>query len=657
MPLFLPEFHQEIQAKFLDRVIPELKEDSINLANYEVIDDLLSFLELPSDPPLIPSEDIFHLLLTVSSRSSSCNWSSAPSKSKYGLVETQEQLLALKHSDQLLHKSSLTDRCIIILEKYKNLVYDGNQGVYRALQQTINQLVTKESSRKRASSISSMLKPTGESPVPELKEERNSRKRRQTEKQYREGSDDTLIVISDSEEDYNDPEFTLPQVGKQESDEASKESSLTNGTSYETWDGLRVFDEPLLKDQFRISDGKFGLWDLVNWCFYCAGLSTAYYPQIVSYSHTIYEAQATTLLFIFNIIEYNLVDALKEIFKDQDSYVALFNGPKDKNKLASLQVEDNSSILLSRLLKSLGYLQSQWYDRVVEFVFNGLDRLPPFPKTCYQHESILVRKEFNRKQRNTSSSAEFNFGSDNMNSMLLRFKICAIVYYWSLVFDKRVFSGKSFGRNLATHLEPSELVKLICDKFSKIDYRYLSEFYYSLLSESAIPNKYKSLFLMNVATRLLKNMIGSSESVSFELDNFLRAGEGNNQVHNLDMILSWITEPSIYAQLTEDESWTAFENFYQSWMKMNFLLEWALSSTLCDLKHTGNMMYKDSIIYEKVKAADRLREIAFQEFLVFSSKPLDESNLNFNLDQGFVDSVNRDMMTWEPFTLILSNYL
>lgn len=664
MSLFLPEFHREIQSKFLDSIIPELKEDSINLNNYELIDDLLSFLELSLNQSLVPSEEIFHLLLTIASRSSSCNWSADLSNSKNGFMDTQEHLLASKHYNQLLHKSSLNDRCINILQRYKDLVYNGNKEVYSVLQQAINHLVTREHSRQRTSNITSILKPIDQLSTPKIKEERRNRKRRHDEITEAEGSDDTPIVISDSEDDYNDPDFRLLHESQEGSASADvfKSPSQTNGTLSGSWIGLRLFDEPLLKDQFHLSEGRFGMWELINWTFYCAGLSTSFYPQKNTNCHTIYEAQANTLLFVFDIIEYNLVNTLNDIFEDQDPYVTFCKSSTNKNRFASLQVEDNSSILLLRLLQSLGYLQSQWYDRIVEFVFNGLTRLPPCPKTCYQHESILVRPELNLKKRGTSSrgvssQAEIGDDNDNMDSMSLRFKICATVYYWSLVFDKSVFSGKSFGRNSSTHLNPAELLKFICEKFNYIDNRYLIEFYYSLLSPSAIPSKYKQLFLTNLGIQLLKMLTGLSENINFELDDFLHLNEGNNQVNNLDLILSWINDPSIYAQITEDESYDNFNKFYQSWTKLNFILEWSLSVTLGDLKDLGNNIYKDPIIYNKFKNADSLRKMAFQGFLNTSLQPKEVSNFKFQLSESSVDDANSNMMTWEPFTSILSNYI
>lgn len=655
MSLFLPEVYRENQCNFLDSVIPELKENSVNLNTYDVIDDLISFLELPLDPILIPSEDIFHLLLTISSRSASCNWSADLSKPKHGLVETQEQKLASRQSEQLLHNSTLSDRCIHILKKYKHLVYAGNEDAYNVLQPTINHLVTKESSRQRSSSVRTVFKAVEQPLTPTKRGKRSVKRRRHDESIVEESSD--MVVITDSEEEEEeeedgegneskDPEYNPLQVdsfGSNSYTDSCKNSSQTNDKLTEPWAGLRVFDEPLLKDQFRLTNGRFGVWDLVNWTFYCAGLSTKYYYKKESNCHTIYKAQSSTLLFIFDIIEYNLVNTLQDIFKEKDPYATLFKTPSDKNKFASLQVEDNSNILLLRLLKSLGYLQSQWYDRVVEFVFNGLARLPPCPRACYQHESILVRRELKKNSRDVPKEEKVHCDTDNMDSMCLRFKICAIVYYWSLVFDKRVFSGKSFGRNSLAQLNALELIKFVCEKFKRVDYQYIVEFYYSLYTVSVIPFKYKQLFLMGLSTELLKTLTSSPESIKFEL-------------HNLDLVVSWIDDPSIYAQLTEDESCNSFEEFYQSWMKLSFVLKWILTLTLADLQDVGNSIYKDTMFYDKLEHADRLRATAFVDYLHSVSESKETSNFKFELSDNSVTFVKENRMTWEPFTSILSNY-
>ncbi|KAG5419366.1 hypothetical protein I9W82_003133 [Candida metapsilosis] len=650
MSLFLPEFYREIQAKFLDSVIPELKDESININNYESIDDLLSFFELPSDSPLVPSQDVLHLLLTISSRSSSINWSVDLSKSKIGLMETQEQLLASKHTNELLHKSSPTDRCIMILQKYTDAVYNGNEEVYKALQETISQLVTREGARQR--SITSISRP-GSSPAPKIKEERRFRKRRHNETKESQGSDDTVIIISDSEDDYNDPEYKLSFESHEGSQSTSRDSGQSHGQQLEPSVGIRVFDEPLLRDQFRINEGKFCMWDLINWTFYCSGLSTFRHPRKDSNCHAIYQAHSHTLSFIFDVIEYNLVNTLKDLFDDQDPYVKLFTTSSSQKRFASLQVEDNSNILLTRLLRSIGYLQNQWYDRVVEFVFNGLEKVHGFPKSCYQHETILVRSEL--KKKGSPSKGEFSYDSDNMESMSLRFKICSLIYYWCMVFDKRIYSGKSFSRSSSTYLNSFEFIKLIWSKLKFIDYRYLVEFYYSSWSKSTIPTKYKQLFLMNLGSWMLKKLTGVSET-KFELGDFLSLGEGKYQVYNLDLIVSWIVNRDNYTSITEDETLKTFEEFYQSWMKLNFLFEWMLTLTLGELQDIGNNVYKDPIIYDKLKTADKTRDEAFQEFLISSSLPLEDSKFQFQLSNEFVDNVKNYKMTWEPFTSILSNY-
>lgn len=80
-------------------------------------------------------------------------------------------------------------------------------------------------------------------------------------------------------------------------------------------------------------------------------------------------------------------------------------------------------------------------------------------------------------------------------------------------------------------------------------------------------------------------------------------------------------------------------------------------SDIGDLKDLGNNIYKDPIIYNKFKNADSLRKMAFQGFLNTSLQPKEVSNFKFQLSESSVDDANSNMMTWEPFTSILSNYI
>ncbi|KAI3406191.2 hypothetical protein KGF56_001033 [Candida oxycetoniae] len=698
--LFLPKSFKKIQTKFIDNIVPDLREDSVNLNNFETFDDLLTILEssfrtqnnyivnegheynlLP-----IPSTAVLHLLLTLASRARKCNWTVKPSYTKNGVGESQQQVkMSNKYNDTCLHKSPLRDRCVAVLRKYLDISFaNPSEPIYPALMKVVGDLLRSNNIRTSGlSDITSFYRnarePQSKSqppppPQPQPQEEVTTKRRQSfTEKAASDlgakNGNEYSNFGEDSGEENSDLDYDTTRDMENSSSILNMEEEISINDSAElpmfarliaqpteTWDRLRIYDEPSLQERVG-SNSKFHLWKLINWCFFCAGLSSLYYLKVKADCHYIYEAQSQMLSIVFDLIEYNLVSEMAKLFNEKDPYLWLFN-PKDKRKLVSLQVENSPDILFSMLIKCLGRYQGSWYEYIVEFVFNGLTpHLPAFPEGCYQHEIALVRKEFKKKRQSADEFDGNDILSDNLHSMSLRFKISCIVFYWSLAFDEAVVNrcntaGGSFSKSLA----PDVFIGNLSEKFSYIDYRYIVEFFYSFANPSNISFKYRELFLVKLSTRIL-NDVYASPTRKFVLHCHLESSDANFQVDNLDLILKWLNDPSVYASITEDELWKSFEQFYQTWMKLNFVLEWMLIWILEDLFRMGSIVYKDQSVVDKLISANDLRLSKYDEFLNLCTESIEKSNLEFQITKETAQEYKRKVFEQDSFTSIIANYL
>ncbi|KAI5952387.1 hypothetical protein KGF54_003254 [Candida jiufengensis] len=725
MSLFLQESYNEVQTKFINKIIPDLNENSINLNNFEKFDDLLQFLEINSSAPsapsssptsscfsnnrnlIYPSNEILQVLITLCSRSNSLNWTQNSSYAKNGIVESLSHIKLINSIyNEFLHKSNLNQRSFLILNNYLDIIeLTGDTELYELIFKAINDLIESKKQvqsshqaqlpfQQQQSSISSMFKAETNGRRTSPRRVTPPPKRQKLEIKYEEDSpngdsntsnnehDSTYIVISDSEDESYEEKIPLSTKTDQESPTSAasspKKNNLnifaTNNSKNETWEGIRIFDESLLKDKLTINKNEFNLWRLINWTFYCSGLSTIYYPlQKKNECHTIYHAQSNVLNFIFRFIEINLVKEMDSIFLapnsiNNDAILSLFQNTNPQyTKFASLKVEDNSQILFSKLIKTLGHFQSQWYDRVVEFIFNGLSSKLIFPKTCYEHENLLIEKETKYKKSqpvmHNNLKNEWDQNSNNMNSMKLRFKICSIIFYWSLVFNSKL-SGSSNGKSIA-NLNSSVFLDYISKKINFIDYRYLIEFYYSSAINSKIRLDYRNLFLVKLSQEILKEIIGNTsrekeEFQDFELCNHLNNENPNNknyQIKNLDILMRWINNPILYSQIVEDQLYKTFNEFYQTWMKVNFILEWNLNWILNDLYNSNCNIYKDEIFNKNFQKADHLKKTKFLEFIKNCVEPIEVSGLNFQLNEEDVEVLKGKITKCEQFTSILNYYL
>ncbi|EGW31738.1 uncharacterized protein SPAPADRAFT_67764 [Spathaspora passalidarum NRRL Y-27907] len=520
MPIPLETIHVN-QSKFIDKLI--LDDTDKDLTNTKQFDELLTHLESTLSQLLTPSVDIIRILFTLASR-------------------TNED-------------TSLRDRAVFILNKY---IESDNEPLYSNLIEFIedfaeSQYVVKQTVKSPKKKINTTDGRTGD--IMNMIETSPRKKQKQP----------IIGEVSDSEEESpilantQDEIDSMREEVKMEHPEINNLSTFlnrVNGTvlkkeeiksiSHDKWDRIKVFGDVILSKRLHPKK-NFTIWNLINWTFYCCGKSSNSYSNY----HAIYTTHSNVLQLIFTLVEIDLVQ---------------------------------KGDLLQRLITQLAHFKASWYDRLIEFVFNGLShRDSPIPKSCYSYEKDLLQK---------SEPALTQNKQDNLHSLNLRFKIVNMVYYWSFLKNEDDSSSTSM----------SQLLKQLTQKLLTMDYNYLIEFYYSIHSESHIELMYRKSFLVTLSQYFLTEITGVPQ-FDFRLT--------SEQDENLQLVLKWMGTSNIYLSITEDETFVSFNSFLQTWLKFNFVLSWLFTQVVNDLDD------KDSIevdtIFDICEKADVLRTGVFEE--------------------------------------------
>lgn len=368
--------------------------------------------------------------------------------------------------------------------------------------------------------------------------------------------------------------------------------------------------------------------------------------------HLIYTAHSATVHQLFNIIEFNLIHELQDTFSIKEQPLTwLFKQSTARRSLAMDQVLENSSLLLLSLLKQFGQPRSKWFDRLAEYVFNGLtSKTDVIPATCYEREKDLIKKDEGLSHQRKKK--KYTFYNDNMDSMKLRFKILNIVHYWSLFFDKTTPDGINQPMSQSINsIESTKLIEEIARKFMYMEYDYWVEFYYSLLVDSKISLEYREVFLVNLSCKLLSNLTNPKTNM-FSLKPRDDKINSKWRRDNLLLILKWMLEPKLYLGFIEDESYPSFVYFKQAWNKYNFVLGWMFLFALRDVTAVGfrGILDKDALLQECHKM-DHMRENIFLEFIKKCGKP---TNLSFKLSTEEIKQLKTKRHKWESFTSIVS---
>ncbi|RCK64533.1 hypothetical protein Cantr_00313 [Candida viswanathii] len=689
------------QSSLIDGLIPEFTEDSVNLNSSSEFDRLLTHLELSfcnHEALPIPSTNIFRILFTLASRTPDINWT--VSSNLLDDVPTSRKRIKPKSSffEETNTKGNICDRSVKLIETYIQAL--PNEKLYDVLLNFMNDFTDLPTRRNRGNA------PQKQKDVLRIIRESPKKKRRVSEFIDQAELDKTLSpteVVSDSEDDEQyggvsrgDNSLMEQEIHKYLSmsvgsslafNESLNQSGVNNPSVLfnreespapkPKWQGIKVYDEPLLGTRLNPRLNDFDLWRLINFVFYCAGTRNFDFDSNYNNFHMIYASQSATIDQLFSIIEYNLVNELRAIFPDGkgDIYKWLYKQKVARRMIAMDQVAQSSSLLLLLLLKQLGYLRNYWYDRIAEYVFNGLvgketdsesgsksrsqskspQRLP-MPTTCYEHERILIKKSINEYKADTLRSAYYN---DNIDSMPLRFKIINIVHYWSLAFDKTTPDGICRSTPLNTnHLETAVLIEEVAKKFMVIEYDYWVEFYYSLLLDSKIPLKYRDILLVSLSCKLLSKLTGS-RVWDFKLAARDDKSNPDWRSNNLRIVTNWMKDRELYMGFIEDETYYSFAHFKEIWKKYNFVLGWLFAFALRDVAEVGyqELIDKDLLV-QRCMQMDLLREQVYVKFIRDRLRTDNtENGVRFRLTIKAATEYESEPRSWEKFTSIISTNL
>ncbi|KAK6204682.1 uncharacterized protein RJT21DRAFT_10266 [Scheffersomyces amazonensis] len=621
----------------------------------------------------IPSVDILRVIFTLASRCPSSNWTDNTT-SIDGLQTTNEQVRALNEDYfNSIHKPPLQNRSIWLLKTYFSIISHQINSedpiiklLYERIIEVLQDFIVRNRSviRSPVRNSNPTIRISKKSPITPSKgdilsyfssspTERKSVTRTTTPiKKEQENKQDEQI--SDSEETISDlnneiigaidmerelskfqsynmsppkplSRNLLPTGENSTTSEAllnsiSKDNTKSNNRNrdntlspsvFPNWHTIRVFDDNILSMKLNPRlNRQFNLWQLVNWTFYCAQRSTELQRQTPNsnYSsfHIIYTAHRDIIDMIFDVLSLNFHRIIETA-----TWVQKFKGSNTLPKM----VDESDEILFSKLMTQLGASQRDWYDRAIEYVFNGLgSRSKEPPRSCYDREKGLITHDHSMKEK----FQNYNFGdlyesNDNYNSMKSRFKICCQLYYWSTFFSDI---------NESTLFEPlskRELLTQLEFKFTAIDYHYLIKFYCSFKSvDSIVPIDIRHSFLEELSNVLILEITKTVEE-----DAFIIGNEGGGQIDNILKFLNAINDEYIWSAVVEDETYTSYESFIQQWIKVNFLFEWLINEAfekysviITSNSLSSRQVYTSlSAVHIKCKEVDKFRIHLFEKFL------------------------------------------
>ncbi|CAI5758183.1 unnamed protein product [Candida verbasci] len=628
-PSFHPQSYLELQSSLIDNAIFKDNDatNSINLDNFKDFDNLLSSLEnaIRSSTQFnqqfnmlaVPSVKILDILFTLASRNSSnLTVLSSNMATKLGIHQTEDQIKARNEDyDNNLMKSATNDRAYLLIKLYNDLIIEHQHlKLYENFVNFMNsfiidQTVSSKTPMANQPTLSSAKIPKQDileiiRPSP-IKRRKTQNLKYQSNIQISDENGEEYTMISDPYEEkvvksnlsMEEEVEKFQNTNKLYNPFIDKNNNVFN-TSPKKQKGMlkcKIFDEPMLSTRLNPKGNDFHLWKLINWTFYCGGTKNNVYNSTYKSSHLIYQTQSKVINEMFRFLEFNFVVELSKLYNNSDPYHHIFNLSEKGKRLAITRIESSSSLLLSKLMKHLGIYKKNWYDRLIEYVFNGLTyKKVLFPQTCYDHEHHLLKKDENLKKEDRIM--KHIYYNDNMSSMKLRFKIVNLVFYWSMVFDTTTKDGIiNFNQEDYNYLSPKNLINELASKLMFIEYDYLVEFYLSMNLDSQVTQKYKTVFLTNLSIKLLKNITDSTEfnrSLYPRIDNPNETPADKWKLKNFNILISWLTNEDIISTIFEDETYKSFAHFDQVWNKFNLIFNWLLktfSEEVVDLKEYVNL--------------------------------------------------------------------
>lgn len=635
----------------------------------------------------IPSIDIFRILITLASRCLSTNFTHGSASIDGLIANSEYIKNLNEEYENCIYKSPIRDRCITIMRSYMNLlsaskspitvdmVYNlflaalkdfiiqpkffhirgtlpkdkylrSNRNPARRQETNIEQShdIISDSEEEPPSLVSNTSKDIANE-VKKFQPYNISPLRKNTgvfssDNHKISGLNDSAVLFQTMPHLDSESELTSGSDGeliskkrKVRSNVRDKDSALSN---------IRVFGDYLISRQLNpIINSPYNLWKLMQWTFHCANFSTMYQKQLLDSNstncHLIFETYAKLLRLIFDFLSFNFTyhlitdknsRRLLNIEIDNknehiDPVCIFFQRDRISRKEIINILENDRNILLLNLMTQLGPSRVDWYDRVIEYAFTGLNKDKPKsessyqPQPCYEREKLLIRHD-NLKKVDKNYAVQYD---DNLDSMKLRYGIIIIVYYRSLFFsDGSFINGSKVDDSSASQLSPEILLQQLSCKLITLDYLYLKQFYLAYYMEIAEDKFISKIHQYRMMLELTKMVLISLTGI-LEIDNYLSEKEMlSTHCNSSQSFIDLIVDQRLYQVLVEDETYPHWQDFEAAWCKMNYLLGWLLESSLSHLQNnsTESSNYNEFVdyIYKRVEKADRMKIKWFNKFIL-----------------------------------------
>ena len=636
----------------------------------------------------IPSIDIFRILITLASRCLSTNFTHGSASIDGLIANSEYIKNLNEEYENCIYKSPIRDRCITIMRSYMNLlsaskspitvdmVYNlflaalkdfiiqpkffhirgtlpkdkylrSNRNPARRQETNIEQShdIISDSEEEPPSLVSNTSKDIANE-VKKFQPYNISPLRKNTgvfssDNHKISGLNDSAVLFQTMPHLDSESELTSGSDGeliskkrKVRSNVRDKDSALSN---------IRVFGDYLISRQLNpIINSPYNLWKLMQWTFHCANFSTMYQKQLLDSNstncHLIFETYAKLLRLIFDFLSFNFTyhlitdknsRRLLNIEIDNknehiDPVCIFFQRDRISRKEIINILENDRNILLLNLMTQLGPSRVDWYDRVIEYAFTGLNKDKPKsessyqPQPCYEREKLLIRHDNLKKKVDKNYAVQYD---DNLDSMKLRYGIIIIVYYRSLFFsDGSFINGSKVDDSSASQLSPEILLQQLSCKLITLDYLYLKQFYLAYYMEIAEDKFISKIHQYRMMLELTKMVLISLTGI-LEIDNYLSEKEMlSTHCNSSQSFIDLIVDQRLYQVLVEDETYPHWQDFEAAWCKMNYLLGWLLESSLSDLQNnsTESSNYNEFVdyIYKRVEKADRMKIKWFNKFIL-----------------------------------------
>lgn len=363
------------------------------------------------------------------------------------------------------------------------------------------------------------------------------------------------------------PNFSLPTLKLQKVSKSPSRSRASSPICKWNWNDILVFDDELVTKRLSPRFSRYNIWLLINWAFYCAENSSEFMDQLdynSCNSHYLYKTYRDFLNLIFDFLIINFLN-------------------------------DDELPLIGKLISQLSTSNGVWFDRLVEYTLNGLERRRYVidPKLCYMRDNNLIKLDFQNFEKNKSIDDLYSDYSDIFDSISLRFKILLLIYIFALKQKSDILSSGSLTSQIAT-------------KFINLNWKIFQEFYNCGESEfTNISKTYNYQFLLDFSHKCCRDIIKSVE-IEIKVPRTIK----DINYKSCHKALIQITGHEVYQEIIDVND--DYEQFFQKWMRLNVIFEWLLIILLTKQEEAYNL--NELIQIQKLcRQGDISRVLFFEE--------------------------------------------